>query len=124
MEERGPLVPSRYNTPKKEGGLGQSVQYPLLADRNGRIARQYGVYLEKEGSAYRGQFILDREHKLRHMSVNDMSVGRSVDETLRLVTAFQFADENGVVCPAGWTAGKDTMKAEPEMAKEYFKRHA
>ena len=109
---------------KKEGGLGQGVQYPLLADRNGKIARQYGVYLESEGNAYRGQFILDRQQKLRHISVNDMSVGRSVDETLRLVQAFQYADENGVVCPVGWTLGKEAMKAEPELAKDYFKRHA
>lgn len=108
------------NTPRKEGGLG-SMAIPLLADKSGKIARAYGVYDEATGIPFRGLFIIDKKQNLRQVTVNDLPVGRSVDETLRLVQAFQFTDEHGEVCPAGWKPGSKTMKPDPVGSKDYFK---
>lgn len=110
------------NTPRKEGGLGK-MNIPLLADKNCSISKNYGVYKEDQGLTFRGLFIIDGEGNLRQITVNDLPVGRSVDETLRLVQAFQFTDKHGEVCPAGWKPGDDTMKPDPDGSKEYFKRH-
>ncbi|CAG9767157.1 unnamed protein product [Ceutorhynchus assimilis] len=107
------------NTPRKQGGLGQ-MNIPLLADKNLEIARAYGVLDEVSGIAFRGLFIIDVKGTMRQMTINDLPVGRSVDETLRLVQAFQFTDEHGEVCPAGWTPGKKTIKPEVDKSKEYF----
>jgi len=107
------------NTPRKQGGLG-SLNIPLLADKSTTIAKAYGVYKEDEGLTFRGLFIIDDQQRLRQITINDLPVGRSVDETLRLVQAFQFTDKHGEVCPAGWTPGKKTMKADPAGSKEYF----
>uniref|UniRef100_A0AC35U9D4 Thioredoxin domain-containing protein n=1 Tax=Rhabditophanes sp. KR3021 TaxID=114890 RepID=A0AC35U9D4_9BILA len=106
-------------TPRKKGGLG-NMQIPLLADTNHSIAKDYGVLVENEGIAYRGLFIIDPLGVLRQITVNDLPVGRSVDETLRLVQAFQFTDVHGEVCPAGWTPGQDTIKPGVKDSKEYF----
>lgn len=84
------------NTPRKEGGLG-NIEYPLLADKSHAIARAYGVLQEESGISFRGLFIIDGKQNLRQMTVNDLPVGRSVDETLRLVQAFQYTDEHGEV---------------------------
>ncbi|OXU21560.1 hypothetical protein TSAR_004694 [Trichomalopsis sarcophagae] len=108
------------NTPRKQGGLGE-MQIPLLADKSAKIARDYGVLDEESGVPFRGLFIIDRKQNLRQVTINDLPVGRSVDETLRLVQAFQFTDEHGEVCPAGWKPGKKTMKPDPVGAKDYFK---
>lgn len=108
------------NTPRKEGGLG-SMSIPLLADKSGKIARAYGVYNEETGIPFRGLFIIDKKGNLRQVTVNDLPVGRSVDETLRLVQAFQYTDEHGEVCPAGWKPGSKTMKPDPVGSKDYFK---
>ena len=128
------------NTPRKQGGLG-SLNIPLLADKSAAISKSYGVYKEDEGLTFRGLFIIDEEQRLRQVTINDLPVGRSVDETLRLVQAFQFTDKHGEgslyiswldkhmvnliyllisVCPAGWTPGKKSMKADPAGSKEYF----
>lgn len=107
------------NTPRKQGGLGD-MKIPLLADKTCEIARTYGVLKEDEGIAFRGLFIIDDKGNLRQITINDLPVGRSVDETLRLVQAFQFTDKHGEVCPAGWKPGSDTMKADPKGSKEYF----
>lgn len=107
------------NTARKEGGLGQ-MNIPLLADKSMKIARDYGVLDESSGVPFRGLFIIDPKQNVRQVTVNDLPVGRSVDETLRLVQAFQFTDEHGEVCPAGWRPGSKTMKAEPKLSKEYF----
>jgi len=107
------------NTPRKQGGLG-SLDIPLLADKSASISKSYGVYKEDEGLSFRGLFIIDEQQRLRQITINDLPVGRSVDETLRLVQAFQFTDKHGEVCPAGWTPGKKTMKADPAGSKEYF----
>lgn len=107
------------NTPRKQGGLGD-LNIPLLADKSGIIAKTYGVYDEDTGIPFRGLFIIDSKQNLRQMTINDLPVGRSVDETLRLVQAFKFTDENGEVCPAGWIPGQKTMKPDPKESKKYF----
>ncbi|XP_071792665.1 peroxiredoxin-like [Asterias amurensis] len=107
------------NTPRKEGGLGK-MNIPLLSDFQKQISKDYGVLLEEEGVALRGLFLIDPEGIVRHMSVNDLPVGRSVDETLRLVKAFQFVAEHGEVCPAGWTPDSATIKPDPKGSKTYF----
>ncbi|XKL66026.1 hypothetical protein PGB90_009446 [Kerria lacca] len=108
------------NTPRKEGGLG-TMNIPLLADKSTNIAKAYGVYNEETGVPFRGLFIIDEKGFLRQVTINDLPVGRSVDETLRLVQAFQFTDKHGEVCPANWKPGSKTMKADPKGAQEYFK---
>jgi len=105
--------------PRKQGGLG-GLSYPLVADFTKEISREYGVLLEEAGIALRGLFIIDPQGVLRQMSVNDLPVGRSVDETLRLVKAFQFVEEHGEVCPANWTPESPTIKPDPKGSLEYF----
>eukprot|EP00668_Euglena_longa_P048020 GGOE01065066.1.p1 GENE.GGOE01065066.1~~GGOE01065066.1.p1 ORF type:complete len:211 (-),score=36.55 GGOE01065066.1:90-677(-) len=107
------------NTPRNKGGLGH-MEIPLIADVNKQISKDYGVLIEGAGIALRGLFIIDGEGKLRSMLINDLPVGRSVDETLRLVNAFQFTDKHGEVCPANWKPGAATMKADPKGSQEYF----
>ena len=110
------------NTPRKEGGLGK-MNIPLLADKSTKVSKDYGVYKEDEGLTFRGLFIIDGNGTLRQITINDLPVGRSVDETLRLVQAFQYTDKHGEVCPAGWKPGDDTMKPDPDGSKDYFKKH-
>ncbi|CAD8204092.1 unnamed protein product [Paramecium octaurelia] len=100
-------------TPRNQGGLGD-MQIPLIADLGKTISADYGVLIDDPqdgdfGVAFRGTFIVDKNGVLRHYSVNDLPVGRNVDETLRLVQAFQYTDEHGEVCPASWKPGKPTM---------------
>jgi len=109
------------NTPRKSGGLG-TMKIPLLADTNHHIASDYGVLVENEGIAYRGLFIIDGKGITRQITINDLPVGRDVDETLRLVQAFQFTDQHGEVCPAGWRPGKDTIKPGVSESKSYFEK--
>jgi len=110
------------NTPRKEGGLG-NIGLPLLADKSMTTARAYGVLQEESGISFRGLFIIDGNQNLRQITVNDLPVGRSVDETLRLVQAFQYTDENGEVCPANWNPKSNaaTMVPDPTRSKDYFK---
>lgn len=108
------------NTPRKEGGLG-NINLPLLADKSMVMSRAYGVLQEESGVSFRGLFIIDGKQNLRQVTVNDLPVGRSVDETLRLVQAFQFTDEHGEVCPANWKPGQKTMVADTDRSKDYFK---
>jgi len=110
------------NTPRKQGGLG-NMKIPLLADKTCDIAKRYGVLKEDEGIAFRGLFIIDHNQNLRQITINDLPVGRSVDETLRLIQAFKFTDEFGEVCPAGWKPGAETMKADPKQSLEYFQKN-
>lgn len=107
------------NTPRKQGGLGE-MKIPLLADKTLDIARTYGTLKDDEGIAFRGLFIIDDKGNLRQITINDLPVGRSVDETLRLVQAFQFTDKHGEVCPAGWRPGKDTIKPNVKDSKTFF----
>nr|AFM86366.1 natural killer cell enhancing factor [Callorhinchus milii] len=107
------------NTPRKQGGIGR-MQIPLVADLTKSISEDYGVLKKDEGIAYRGLFIIDDKGILRQITINDLPVGRCVEETLRLVQAFQFTDAHGEVCPAGWKPGKDTIKPNVKDSKEYF----
>ena len=104
---------------RKKGGLGR-VNFPLVSDLDKSIARAYGVLLD-QGIALRGLFLIDPHGTIRHATVNDLPVGRSVDETLRVIKAFQFADKHGEVCPANWKPGDKTMKADPVGSQDYFK---
>ncbi|MDA3892161.1 MAG: peroxiredoxin [Salinivirgaceae bacterium] len=119
-------------TPKKEGGI-QGVKYPLVADPANTIAENYGVLAgnyeyNDEGEitfvgsaqAYRGLFLIDKEGVVQHQVVNNMPLGRSVDEVLRMVDALQFFRENGEVCPADWHKGDKAMSATQEGVSEYL----
>tara|TARA_A100001011_G_C14134827_1_gene767070 strand:- start:157 stop:762 length:606 start_codon:yes stop_codon:yes gene_type:complete len=107
------------NTPVEKGGI-KGVTYPLVADINKTIATEYDVLVEGEGIAYRGLFIIDPNGVVRHQLVNDLPLGRNVDEALRLIDAIQFYEENGEVCPANWSKGKKSMKANSEGLEEFF----
>lgn len=109
------------NTPRKQGGLG-NMKIPLLADKTMEISRAYGVLKEDEGISFRGLFIVDDKGNLRQITMNDLPVGRSVDETLRLVQAFQFTDKHGEVCPAGWKPGADTIRPNVKDSQKYFQK--
>jgi len=106
------------NTPKKEGGI-QGVRYPLLADINKTVARAYDVLLP-EGMALRGTFIIDKEGVVQIQHINNLSIGRSVDEALRSLKALQFTEKHGEVCPANWQEGSKGMTASAEGVKKYF----
>ncbi|KAA0186962.1 Peroxidoxin 2 [Fasciolopsis buskii] len=104
---------------RKVGGVGE-LKFPLLADKNMSISRSYGVLDEEEGNDYRGTFIIDPRGILRQITVNDRPVGRSVEETLRLLDAFIFFEEHGEVCPANWKPKSKTIVPTPEGSKAYF----
>uniref|UniRef100_A0A2K6UUK8 Peroxiredoxin-2 n=1 Tax=Saimiri boliviensis boliviensis TaxID=39432 RepID=A0A2K6UUK8_SAIBB len=110
------------DTLQKEGGLGP-LHIPLLADVTRLLSEDYGVLKTDEGIAYRGVFVIDGKGVLRPISVNDLPVGRSMDEALRLVQAFQYTDEHGEFCPAGWKPGSDTIKPNMDDSKKYFSKH-
>lgn len=109
-------------TPRKEGGIGE-VAYPLVSDLDKSISRRYGVLVEKPGIALRGLFIIDATGKLRHITVNDLPLGRNVDEVLRVVDAIQFNEKHGEVCPANWHKGDEGMKPDQGGLKSYAKAH-
>eukprot|EP00298_Acanthocystis_sp_HF-20_P009440 c18301_g1_i2.p1 GENE.c18301_g1_i2~~c18301_g1_i2.p1 ORF type:complete len:371 (+),score=184.03 c18301_g1_i2:27-1115(+) len=105
--------------PRNDGGLG-SMQIPLVADTTKKISADYGVLVPSEGIALRGLFIIDPEGVVQQITVNNFPIGRSVDETLRLIQALQFHAQHGEVCPANWVPGEPSIKAAPEASKEYF----
>ncbi|KAF8470104.1 thioredoxin-like protein [Kalaharituber pfeilii] len=107
------------SAPRKEGGLG-AVKFPLFSDKNHKLAKDYGVLIEDEGIALRGLFIIDPNGIIRQITINDLPVGRSVDETLRLIDAFQFTEKYGEVCPANWTPGDATINTKD--SKQYFQK--
>lgn len=110
------------NTPVEKGGLG-NVQFPMVADLTKSIARSYGV-LVGDAVALRGTFLIDRAGIVRHQVINDLPLGRNVDEALRMVDALQFHEEHGEVCPAGWQKGQSGMQASPEGVARYLSQHA
>lgn len=110
-------------TAQEEGGLG-NVQFPLIADLKKDIARSFGVLIEEAGVALRGSFLIDKSGIVRHATINDLPLGRNVDEALRLVDALHFHEEHGEVCPAGWTKGKKGMTATPEGVAAFLKEEA
>jgi alkyl hydroperoxide reductase subunit AhpC len=121
----GVSVDSQYshyawlNTPRNKGGLGK-LGYPLVADLNKKIARDYDVLTEDGTVALRGLFLIDRNGVVRHQLVNDLPLGRNVDEAIRVIDALQHFEQHGEVCPANWKPGGKTMKADPVKSLEYF----
>jgi len=111
------------NTPVEKGGIGQ-VQYPLVADVKHAICQAYDVEFAAAGVAFRGSFLIDKNGIVRHQVVNDLPLGRNVDEMLRMVDALQFTEEHGEVCPAGWQKGKKGMTASTEGVAKYLAENA
>lgn len=107
------------NTPKSLGGIA-GISYPLIADIKKTIAESYGVLKEEEGIAYRGLFLIDKEGIVRHQLINDMPLGRSVDEELRTLDALIYHEKHGEVCPANWQRGRQSLKATQEGLESYF----
>lgn len=107
------------NVARKDGGLGP-VDIPLVADTNHSLSKDYGVLIEEAGVALRGIFIIDPKGNVRQSTINDLPVGRNVEETYRLLEAFQWTEANGEVLPCNWTPGKLTIKPEVEASKQYF----
>ena len=111
------------NTPTENGGIG-AVKYALAADVKHEIAKAYGIEHPEEGVALRGSFLIDKNGVVRHQVVNDLPLGRNIDEMLRMVDALQFHEEHGEVCPAQWEKGKEGMKDSPEGVAKYLKQNA
>ena len=111
------------NTPINQGGIGP-VKYALVADLNHAICKAYDVETPDGNVAFRGSFLIDRNGVVRHQVVNDLPLGRNIDEMLRMVDALQFTEEHGEVCPAGWNKGKKGMKANPKGVAEYLAEEA
>ena len=107
------------NTPVDQGGIGP-VKYTLVADTKHEICQAYDVEFEEAGVAFRGSFLIDEEGVVRHQVVNDLPLGRNVDEMLRMVDALAFHQEHGEVCPAGWKEGDKGMDASPEGVAKYL----
>jgi peroxiredoxin (alkyl hydroperoxide reductase subunit C) len=110
------------NTAVANGGIG-AVGYPLVADVKHEICRAYDVEFEAAGVAFRGSFLIDKAGVVRHQVVNDLPLGRNIDEMLRMVDALQFTEKHGEVCPAGWTVGHEGMQASPEGVAKYLAAH-
>jgi len=110
------------NTVVNDGGIGQ-IDFPLVADTDQSIMAAYGVR-HPASVALRGSFLIDKEGVVRHQVVNDLPLGREVDEMLRLVDALQFHEEHGEVCPAGWNKGDEGMKADAAGVADYLAKHA
>ena len=106
------------NTPRDQGGIGKTA-YPLISDLNRQISRDYDV-MHDGGMALRGLFLIDKSGTVRHQVVNDLPLGRSVDEALRMVKALQYVEENGEVCPANWQEGSRTINPDVEKSNEFF----
>jgi peroxiredoxin (alkyl hydroperoxide reductase subunit C) len=109
------------NTPVDQGGIG-AVQFPLISDLSKSISNDYGVLLE-DGVSLRGLFLVDKEGVVRHQLINDLPLGRNVDEALRVIDALQFHETHGEVCPANWRPGDDAMKPTPEGVADYLSKH-
>ncbi|MEZ0373760.1 MAG: peroxiredoxin [Candidatus Sericytochromatia bacterium] len=107
------------NTPKSQGGI-QGVQYPIVSDFNKTISRDFDVLLEDAGVALRGLFLLDKEGVVHHATLNNLPLGRNVEEALRVVDALQYTEKHGEVCPANWHEGEKSMKPNQEGLKSYF----
>lgn len=111
------------NTPRNEGGIGP-VGYPLVADLNHEICKAFDVETPDGRVAFRGSFLIDSQGKVCHQVVNDLPLGRNIDEMLRMVDALQFTEQHGEVCPAGWQDGDQGMKGSPDGVAEYLAEHA
>lgn len=110
------------NTPVEKGGIG-AIDYPLIADVTKNIARDYGV-LFNESVALRGLFLIDKEGIVKHSTINDLPLGRNVEEALRVVDALQYTEQHGEVCPANWKKGEEAMKPTADGVASYLAKHA
>jgi peroxiredoxin 2/4 len=110
------------NTPVNDGGIGE-VRYPIAADMNHSIVQSYGVEHPEAGVAFRGTFLIDKNGIVRSQIVNDLPLGRNMDELLRLVDALQFTEEHGEVCPAGWQKGQGGMQPTPTGVANYLREN-
>lgn len=128
VEVVGVSIDSKYthlawrNTPIEKGGIG-NVQFPIVADVTHKITKEYGVE-HPDGVAYRASFLIDQDGIIQHMCVNNLSLGRNVDEMVRMVEALQHVEKYGEVCPAGWQKGKSGMKGTPEGVASYLAEHS
>ena len=124
----GVSIDSRYthnawrNTATNDGGIG-SIDFPLVSDMDHAIMEAYGV-VHPDGIALRGSFLIDENFDVRHQVVNDLPLGRNVDEMLRMVDALDFHSSHGEVCPAGWNKGDEGMKDTPAGVAEYLSKNA
>lgn len=107
------------NTPKSQGGI-EGVKYPVVADLKKTIAADYDVLFEDAGIAFRGFFLIDKDGIVQHQVVNNLPLGRNIDEAIRMVKALQFFEKNGEVCPANWNEGAKGMKPTDDGLKDYF----
>ncbi|PJG85190.1 peroxiredoxin C [Conservatibacter flavescens] len=129
VEVVGVSIDSQYShnawrkTPVDKGGIGE-VKYALVADVKHEIAQAYGIEHPEAGVALRASFLIDKHGVVRHQVVNDLPLGRNIDEMLRMVDALQFHEEHGEVCPAQWEKGKEGMKDNPDGVASYLKQHA
>ncbi len=128
VEVIGVSVDSEYshfawkNTPVEKGGIGQ-IRYPLVSDIKKSISRSYGVLFD-DSVALRGLFLIDKDGIVRHCVINDLPLGRSVDEAIRMVDALQHFEKYGEVCPANWKDGQEAMKPSADGVAEYLSKHA
>lgn len=106
-------------TPKAQGGI-EGIKYPILSDIHKTIARSYGTLFEDAAIAFRGLFLIDADQTVRHVTINDLPLGRNVEEVLRVLDAIQYHKEHGEVCPANWKKGDKAMTANNEGLKNYF----
>ncbi|MEW6766328.1 MAG: peroxiredoxin [Pseudomonadota bacterium] len=111
------------NTPVDKGGIGP-VRYTLVADMNHAICKAYDVETPDGNVAFRGSFLIDKNGTVRHQVVNDLPLGRNIDEMIRMIDALQFTEQHGEVCPAGWREGEKGMKADPSGVAEYLASEA
>ncbi len=129
VEVIGVSIDSHYthnawrNTAINDGGIGE-VKYPLVADINHAICQAYDVEHPAAGVAFRASFLIDKSGVVRHQVVNDLPLGRNIDEMLRMIDALQFTEEHGEVCPAGWNKGDAGMKATPDGVADYLAEHS
>ena len=107
------------NTPKNKGGI-EGITYPIVSDLNKTITQDFGVLVEGAGIAYRGLFLIDTNGKVRHQVINDLPIGRSVDEAIRTLDALIFSEKHGEVCPANWKEGSSSMQPTQEGLEKYF----
>ena len=110
-------------TPKEKGGI-EGISFPLVSDLQKTISKDFGVFMAKEGISLRGLYILDREGNIRHQTVNDLPIGRSVPEVLRTLDALISFDAHGEVCPANWKVGMRSMKPTKEGLEKYYLKTA
>lgn len=107
------------STPKSQGGI-EGVEYPIVSDFNKTISKDFDVLVEADGVAYRGLFLIDKEGVVHHATLNNLPLGRNVDEAIRMVDALQHFEKHGEVCPANWNQGEKSMKPNQDGLKDYF----